>query len=246
MGKKNTRGNGGRTRRSALKAGVTLSSGLVFSGAAIGTVAAQMATARAVPVAVAVRAEGDSEPSPTPDPQDKLVHRASGFPVDDGTDHEILDGSHQLRWGEFSALAGRATMKCMSGGTKVKIDVAGLVKGGLYTIWVCEFEDPGIVPSRDHAVALQNLVGCAPLGANDGSENVFRTTGGRGTIEAIDKSEPYTIVLPGKEVEDSPDCLHDADQIVLIGVLHLDDETHGPVPGDPEAGDHVDQFAFIF
>lgn len=68
----------------------------------------------------------------------------------------------------------------------------------------------------------------------------------RGTIEAIDKSEPYTIALPGKEAEDSPDCLHDADQIVLIGVLYLDDETHGPVPGDPEAGDHVDRFAYIF
>lgn len=120
------------------------------------------------------------------------------------------------------------------------------MKGRLYTIWVCEFEDPGLVISRDHAVTLQNLVGCAPLGANDGGENVFHATGGVGTIEAVDTSEPYTLVLPGKEVRDSPLSLLDADQIVLVGVLHLDDEMHGPVPGNPQAVDHVDQFAFLF
>lgn len=145
---------GGLTRRRALRSGVALSTGLVFGGFASGTAAATaMATSRAVPIHLALRAMGDSEPSPRPDPQDKLVHRFSGNPVDDGTDHEELDGSHQLKWGEFRALEGRARMECVEDGdvveTAVSLAVKGLVPGGLYTVWVCEFENPGFVDSRD-------------------------------------------------------------------------------------------------
>lgn len=240
---------GGLTRRNALKAGVAVTSGFAFGSGAIGTVAANesSATARAVPVHLSVRAMGDSEPSPVPDPQDKLVHRFSGNPVDDGTDHEELDGTHHFRWCEYSALEGRARMDCVSDNgdvkTEVKVKVGGLVKGGLYTVWVCELEDPGFVDDRDPAVALQNLVGCNPLGKNDGTENVFRATGGMGTLTVTDMPGAYTL---GDTSQASPACLLDADQIILVGVVHLDDQSHGSVPGDPEAGDHVDHFAFVF
>lgn len=190
---------------------------------------------------------GDSEPSPRPDPQDKLVHRFSGNPVDDGTDHEELDGSHHLKWGEFRALEGRARMKCVEDGgaveTAVSLAVKGLVPGGLYTVWVCEFENPGFVDSRDPRVALQNVVGCNPLGKNDGTDNVFRTTGGKGTLDVTDMAGAYTI---GDTSESSPDCLLATDQTILVGVLHLDDQSHGPVPGSVREGDHVDHFAFVF
>jgi hypothetical protein len=243
---------GGLTRRKALKAGAVLSSGLAFGGAAIGTVGAEdmSAKARAVPMHLSLRAMGDSEPSPVPDPQDKIVHRVSGNPVDDGTDHEELDGTHHFRWGEYRALEGVAKMDCVDDGgdveTEVTVEVGGLVKGGLYTIWVCELVDPGIVDDRDPTVALQNLVGCNPLGKNDGSENVFRATGGVGTLEVTDMPGAYTLVPPWGSGGSSPDCLLETDQTILVGVLHLDDKSHGPVPGDPVAGDHVDHFAFMF
>lgn len=246
------RPNRGLTRRNALKAGVAVTSGFAFGSGAIGTVAANgsSATARAMPVHLSVRAMGDSEPSPVPDPQDKLVHRFSGNPVDDGTDHEELDGTHHFRWCEYSALEGRAKMDCVSDNgdvkTDVKVKIGGLVPGGLYTIWVCELEDPGFVDDRDPAVALQNVVGCNPLGKNDGTENVFRATGSMGTLEVTDMPGAYTVVPPWAPGGSSPECLLGTDQIILVGVLHLDDQSHGPVPGDPEAGDHVDHFAFIF
>lgn len=243
---------GGLTRRNALKAGALLSSGLAFGGAAIGTVGAEnmSAMARAVPVHLSVRAMGDNEPSPVPDPKDKLVHRISGNPVDDGTEHEKLDGTHHIRWGEYRALEGMAKMECVDDDgdvkTEVTVEVGGLVKGGLYTIWVCELEDPGFVDDRNPAVALQNLVGCNPLGKNDGTQNVFRATGGVGTLEVTDMPGAYTVVPPWAPGGSSPECLLGADQIILAGVLHLDDLSHGPFPGDPEAGDHVDHFAFVF
>lgn len=243
MTRKTERPIGGITRRNTLKAGVALSSGL-----AIGTAGAtSSATSRAVPSHLAIRAMDDSEPSPKPDPQDKLVHRLSGNPVDDGTDHEELDGSHQLRWGEFSAVKGRAKMECVTDGDSVKTDVevkvGGLVPGGLYTVWVCEFEGVGFVDDRNPDVALRNLVGCNPLGKNDGTENVFRATGSTGTLDVTDMPGAYTL---GDTSRSSPECLLGTDQTILIGVLHLDDQNHGPVPGIPEDGDHVDHFAFVF
>lgn len=242
----------GITRRNALKSGVILSSGLVFGGAAVGTVGAEntSAVARAVSPHLSVRAMDDSEPSPIPDPQDRLVHRGSGNPVDDGTDHEELDGTHQLRWGEFSALTGEAKMECVESGgdvkTEVEVKIGGLVPDGFYTIWVCELEDPGFVDDRDSTVALENIVGCNPLGENDGTENVFRATGSRGTLEVTDVPGAYTVVPPWAPGGSSPGCLLGADQIILVGVLHLDDQSHGPIPGDSTAGDHVDHFAFVF
>lgn len=252
MAQKQKNQSGKVTRRNALKTGAVLSSGLVFGGAVVGTVAADdtSAVARAVPAHLNVRAMGDCEPSPVPDPRDKLVHRSSGNPVDDGTDHEELDGTHHFRWGEYSALEGKAKMECVDDygdvKTNVKVKVGGLVKGGLYTIWVCELEAPGFVDDRDPTVALQNLVGCNPLGKNDGTENVFRATGGTGTLTVTDVPGTYTVVPPWAPGGSSPACLLDADQIILVGVLHLDDQNHGPVPGDPESGDHVDHFSFVF
>lgn len=242
---------GGLTRRRAIKAGVAGASGLALGGAVSGTVGANSsAMARAVPVHLATRAMGDSEPSPVPDPQDKLVHRESGNPIDDGTDHETLDGTHQLRWGEFRALNGVAKMECVedNGGfkTNVNVEIAGLVKDGLYTIWVCEFAAPGFVDDRDPAVALGNLIGCNPLGKNDGTQNAFRANGSVGTLEVTDMPGEYTVVPPFAPGGSSPECLLETDQTILVGVVHLDDQTHGPAPGDPAAGDHVDHFAFIF
>lgn len=129
--------------------------------------------------------------------------------------------------------------------TEVTVNVRGLVPDGLYTVWVCEFEGDGFKKdARDPNMALENIVGCNPLGKNDGSENWFRATGSTGTLEVTDMPGAYT--LPPGDTSESPPCLLTTDQTVLVGVLHMDDRTHGPVPGIPEDGDHVDHFACIF
>lgn len=227
------------TRRSALKAGVVVSSGIAFGGAAIGTVGAVDAKSETiVPVHHFLRAHTDDEPSAIPDATDKIVERREGNPIDEGTDADERDG-HWLSWGEFSDITGEIKVTCVSGGTRVKLEVAGLIPGGLHTGWNVVFEEPGFNDTRDLSKAFENLVGVGPLGAPDGSDSVFRADDdGRAELVAT---------TPGGDLGTFgtiEDCALDEFEWHVVGDVKLDGETYGSVPGP--AGAHVEQFAFIF
>lgn len=225
MSQQSERPIGGITRRDALKASAALASGLAGGGVAVGTVgASESITTRASTFHHRVRAADDSDPgSPKPDPQDLLVERAQGNPVDDGEVVD-LDGTHQLRWGEFSAVEGRATVECVEGGTDVTFELRGLVPNELYSVWVIVFESPGFVDTRNLKVATQNRVGVGSLGAPDGSENVFRARGSTGSLEVFHPDGDLSVF---GSVED---CLLNEYEVHLVGLFHLDNETHGPLP----------------
>lgn len=216
----------GITRRDALKASAALASGLAGGGAAIGTVGAtQSITTRAFSFHNRVRAADDSDPgSPKPDPQDLLVERARGNPVDDGNT-VALDGTHQLRWGELSAVEGQATVECVDGGTAVTVELTGLVPNELYSVWINLFESPGFVDTRNLSDATQNRVGVGSLGSPDGSENVFRARGSTGSLEVFHPNGDLSLF---GSVED---CLLSEYEVHLVGIFHLDNQTHGGFPG---------------
>ncbi len=241
------------SRRSALKTGVAVSSGLAVGRAAFGTAGAIRAaeSATVLPVHHFVRAAGDSDGpngpfedpvSPKPDDDDRLVSRVEGAPVDDGTAPEEVDGDlGQLTWAQFKDVAGRIRLKCVRKGTHVSMHLSGLVPKGLYTVWVVAFDGDFHAGERALARAFQNLVGSAPLGDNDGGENVFRASqSGEGQVTAID--EPATFTGPGfVDPDTSERCLLEHHEVHFIGALHLDDETYGPNPR-PYG---VEQFGFV-
>lgn len=230
------------TRRNALKAGAAASA-LALGGTAIGTAEKPRPdeSENVVPVHHFVRAEGDSDDpngpfedpvSSMPDNDDPLVSRIEGAPVDDGTDPAVEDGNlGQLTWGQFKDVEGRIRLKCVEKGTHVSMHLSGLVPKGLYTVWVVAFEKPGFnAEERALGPALENIVGSAPLGDNDGGENVFRASAsGEAQVAAIDEPATFTgpaFIEPGT----SERCLLDHFEVHVIGALHIDGETHGPAP----------------
>ena len=237
------------TRRNALKGGIAISSGLAFGGPAIGTAGAlrKTETENIIPVDLFVRPEdtADQEPTPpTPTDDDLLVERTQGLPVDDGTDPGSVDGEMgQLRWSQFSDIEGRLRLKCLRKGTHVSMHLSGLVPKALYTAWVVVFDEPGFDPdTRDIATATENIVGWAPLGKNDGSENVFRpSASGEAQVTAINRPDTWPNGPAAGTDRESERCLLDEYEVHFIGGWHLDDETHGP-QFRPNA---VEQFAFV-
>lgn len=250
---------GGITRRSALKAGMAVSSGLAFGGTAIGTAGATDSpkgeTENIVPVHHFVRAEGaddgespfEDPTPPKPDADDLLVERVQDLPVDDGTDPGSVDGEMgQLTWRQFRDVEGRMKLKCLEKGTHVSMHLSGLVPGALYTVWVVVFDEDdggrGFIDDRNLATATENIVGWAPLGENDGSENVFRpSASGEAQITAIDEPAPWPNGPAAGTDRKSEKCLLDEFEVHFVGGFHLDDETQGS-QFRPNA---VEQFAFI-
>lgn len=166
-----------------------------------------------------------------------------GLPVDDGTDPEAVDGEMgQLTWGQFSDIEGRIRVKCQKKGTHVSMHLSGLVPRALYTAWVVVFDDPGFIDDRNLAKATQHIVGWAPLGTNDGSENAFRPSASwEAQITAIDKPDTWPNGPAAGTGRKSKRCLLGEFEAHFIGGYHLDDENQGS-QFRPNA---VEQFAFV-
>lgn len=150
-----------------------------------------------MPVDLFVRPNGteNEEPEPpAPDGDDLLVERIQVLPVDDGTDPDTVDGElGQLTWSEFSDIEGRIKLKCLEKGTHVSMHPGGLVPEALSTAWVVVFDSPGFdSTTRDIEDTTRNIVGWAPLGKNDGSENGFRpSASSEAHIAVIDEPAPW-------------------------------------------------------
>ena len=106
--------------------------------------------------------------------------------------------------------------------------MSGLIPNGVYTIWYASFDKAG------------NLVGVGSLGPNDGSQNHFEATAnGDGELSAI---------MPGGRLSvfgEATGCLLGG-PFVLLGVYHLDGETHGGFPGPVPGCTFCEQFGFVF
>ncbi len=148
---------------------------------------------------------------------------------------------HQVTLGEWDAVSGRATVKCITTGTHTVIHVSGLIPKGVYTIWQLVFKAPGFDGT------FTNLVGVGALGPNDGSENAFQASeAGEGEVSAITPAGLLSTVAPGASDRYSiAGCALTGEfEVHYVGAYHLDGQTNGPVPGARST--FAEQFGFRY
>ncbi len=140
---------------------------------------------------------------------------------------------HQVTFGEFNKVSGYAEVSCHPQGTKITVHVKDLIPNGTYSIWLLTFKDPGFDGT------FVNQIGFGAAGLADGSTNVVKASS-HGTAE-------ITTITPGGPLSifgSVGDCLLSEFEVHIAAAFHLDDLSHGAVPGPP--GTWVAQAAFPF
>ena len=164
-----------------------------------------------------------------------LPPAAPGTPLFEAQRHNpiLAPDGHQVTLAEFNAVEGEKSVKCVSRGTHVVVQLRHLIPNGVYTIWNVVFKAPGFDPT------FSNLIGFGALGSPSGTQNVFTaSTAGEGAVSAI--TGPGPLSLFGSI---ATCALTGEFEWHVVGAYHIDGQSHGPSPG-PE-GSAVNQFAFI-
>ncbi len=187
-----------------------------------------------IPLSFFVRAENGAEIDPATTVSDtRLISDLGRKPV-------LAPDGHQVTWGEWSQVKGSISAKCTHGGTRVTLDLTGLIPYGVYTVWNVTFNAPGFTGEFDAPGLPANVKAFGPVGPNDGSRSVFHASAsGKGSISVTTPPGPLGTVGEIKGC-----ALTDELEWHVIGLYHTDGETHGSVRG-PD-GDQAEQFAFIF
>jgi hypothetical protein len=182
-----------------------------------------------VPVLFFVKGGPPTFPSLTTssDPNTLLWERRALQPV-------IAPDGHQVDLGEWLAASGRASAKCIDGGTHTVLHYSGLLPNATYTVWQLVFKAPGFQGNP-----IDNRIGLGALGPNDGSANVFRTSAsGEGELSAMTPAGPLSIQ------GSIGACALDAYEVHYVAAYHFDGLTHGGVPGPN--GTFAEQIGFMF
>jgi hypothetical protein len=74
---------------------------------------------------------------------------------------------HHLTLDDFDKVGGTGHIERVSGGTRLTLDITGLIPNGVYTVWSDFYVPPGLTPDFINSIAL------GAFGAPDGSENSF-------------------------------------------------------------------------
>ncbi|MCI0744062.1 MAG: hypothetical protein L0Y58_01535 [Verrucomicrobia subdivision 3 bacterium] len=134
----------------------------------------------------------------------------------------IAPDGHHVTFGEWTAVEGRALVKCIQPGSLVVVHLSGLIPNGQYTCWIPAFDPPGFDGTLNNAFTF------GPLGAQDGSENAFvADADGEGQIAGILPAGPMSII----HKRDFDGCLTDEVEFHVALAYHIDGETYGPTPG---------------
>jgi hypothetical protein len=190
---------------------------MIFTGMNSGLIAAPPERTEAVVVAAAVKTADGGLPM---NDADLLwdVNECEGVP-----NPLLAPDGHQLTWGEYNKVTGRAAVKCDKRGTHVVMQVSGLIPKGVYTIWVLTFSPPGFTPN------LENMTGVGALGAPDGSQNTFvASASGQAALSAHHPAGPLS------EFGEVSGCLFDEFEFQLLANYHPDGQTYGGFGGPPE------------
>ncbi|MBX2874813.1 MAG: hypothetical protein KTR30_22000 [Saprospiraceae bacterium] len=163
------------------------------------------------------------------DPADLLYETRKQNPL-------LAPDGHQITWGEFSAVKGQVVAECTDQGTKVTLNLTGLIPNGVYTIWNLSFEAPGFDPTAE----MLGVDGLGAAGKGDGSDNAF-TASASGTGSISFTSPGGDLSLFGSIGACS---LVDNFEWHVAGAYHADGLTYGPIIG-PD-GTYAEQFGFAF
>ena len=157
-----------------------------------------------------------------------------------GTKPVLAPDGHQLTLAEFTQPEALASVRCTSEGTRITLNMVGLVPNGTYTAWNFVFEEPGFDGTMAHRV------GAGALGLNDGSNNYFTASAsGRGSISVMVPAGPLSATLPADgEPYTVGACLLDEYEFHVNLNYHIDGQTYTKVPGP--AGTFALQFGLIF
>ncbi len=189
-------------------------------------VSVQKATAAKVDVLPHSFEVRDAKGNLPSDPSTPLFehHSKKGNPV-------LAPDGHQVTLAEINAVRGSATAECVKEGTRVTLQLTGLIPNGVYTTWADIYKAPGLLLFGDFA----NSLGIGASGATDGSDNFFKASAkGEASLSSIIPAGPLSWV--GKIGA----CALDEYEFRIWGAYHIDGKTYGTVPG-PE-----DTWAGIF
>ncbi len=147
----------------------------------------------------------------------------------------LAPDGHQLTLGEFKAVQGTASVKCINKGTHTVVHYSGLVPKGTYTVWLAIFDDgPRPVP-------FTTLSALGNSGPSDPIVNDFTASeSGEGQI-SLTNSEGVGSANGGP----IPSCWLDHPLVEVHLVYHIDGQTHGPVPGPTTTWVAQEIFQFI-
>jgi hypothetical protein len=150
-------------------------------------------------------------------PSTLLFNRSFRGQPDPDFCHPILNpDSSQMNLGQFEAVRGRSSLKCITTGSHSVFTFTGLRPNGVYTIWIVL---PDSMPGPP--------IGVGGLGRTPLNENTFTATStGEGHIVRTTPEEDLSIF------GHVGDCLLD-EPLVFELVYHSDGTTHGGDPGPP-------------
>lgn len=126
--------------------------------------------------------------------------------------------------GEWFAAEGRGSYTCNDGQGRLSVSFSRLVPNGVYTLW----HDFMVWPPTEPFIGTYDL----PLGARDGSENVFKTDANGNAL--VESSFKPCLQLSGEHLM--------AD---LAIAWHSNGQTYGPLPGEFSTDTHVHMYTAL-
>jgi hypothetical protein len=131
---------------------------------------------------------------------------------------------HQITLDEFDSISGTGHIEKVAGGTRLTLEVTGLIPNGVYSIWSDFYVPPGLTPDFVNSIALGSF------GATDGSENTF-VAGADGTahFEGIQPAGPMSMF------GDAPPYVLDppVSEYYAFLAYHINGQTYGGEPAPP-------------
>ena len=92
------------------------------------------------------RTYGDSTGAVPTSDSTLLFTRGGACPPPNSLTPILAPDGHQVTWGEWNAVEGQASVKCINKGSHVVLNLSGLIPNGQYSTWVVVFKAPGFNP----------------------------------------------------------------------------------------------------
>jgi hypothetical protein len=126
-----------------------------------------------------------------------------------------------LTLNDFDNIAGTGHIERVTGGTRLTLDVTGLIPNGLYSVWSDFYVAPGLTSDFANSIAL------GAFGATDGSQNTFTASAtGTAHFEGIQLTGPMSMFGAAPSyVLDPP-----VSEYYAFLAYHINGQTYGPEP----------------